>query len=217
MPRTSLRCPLALLQAELESALQAAPSGSPQQQLCTSLLGEIHHLKAIIEKLLLLAAADSGRRVRSRVPVDFSAILANVIEEGRALAPAWHLESVLVPAVMVAADAVLLEQALQNVLNNAVKYNRPNGRIQIILTTGASAAVVTFGNSGPGIVAHDHGRLFERFFRGDPARDREHGAGAGLGLSLAREILRAHSGELTFNRSGVDWTEFSATLPLSVR
>ncbi|MBI5693118.1 MAG: HAMP domain-containing protein [Verrucomicrobia bacterium] len=209
-----LKTPLALLQAELEQALRAAPSGSPQQQLCSSLLDEIHRLKAILDKLLLLSLADSGRLALDRSPTDLSAILTNVIDDGTGLAPGLQFECVVPPGQQVQADAVLLEQALQNLVNNAVKYNRPGGLIRVALRTEAGKAVLTVGNSGPGIPPQDQARLFERFFRGDAARTRERTAGVGLGLSLSREILRAHGGDLVLGRSDGEWTEFNATLPL---
>lgn len=210
-----LKTPLALLQAELEQALHAAPSGSPQQQTYTSLLDEIHRLKAILEKLLLLSLADSGRLSLQCAPTDLSRILANILEDCAALAPEITLEHVIPSNVVVHADSVLLEQALQNLTGNALKYNRPAGRLRVTLAAEAGVAVITVGNTGPGIPAGHRSRVFERFYRSDPARQRDRTAGVGLGLSLSREILRAHHGELTLTRSESDWTEFTAVMPLA--
>ena len=210
-----LKTPLALLQAELEHVLQAAPSGSPQQQIYSSLLDEIHRLKAILEKLLLLALADSGRLALQREPTDLSAVLTNVMEDCAALAPGLQLEHAFPSGVAVSADAVLLDQALQNLLNNAVKYNRAGGLIRVTLTAEAGLATIAVGNTGPGIPAQDRPRVFERFYRSDPARRRDRASGAGLGLSLSREILRAHGGDLTLAPARDDWTEFIAPLPFA--
>lgn len=210
-----LKTPLALLQAELEQALHAAPSGSPQQQTYSSLLDEIHHLKAILEKLLLLSLADSGRLALERTPTDLSAILANVVEDCAALAPDLAISREITPDVIVAADPILLEQALQNLANNALKYNRPLGSIRFTLTANSPTARITVSNTGPGISAADRLRVFERFYRGDPARRRDGTSGAGLGLSLSREILRAHGGDLTLTPHTEEWTEFVAILPLT--
>ena len=212
-----LKTPIALLQAELEHALHAAPSGSPQQHTCSSLLDEIHRLKSLLEKLLLLALADGGRLALERTPTDLGALLANIVEDSAALAPQLRIESDFPPGAVAAADAVLLEQALQNLASNALKYNRPGGRVRFTLALDAAAqsARITVGNTGPGIAATDRARVFERFYRGDPARTatRDRAAGTGLGLSLAREILRAHGGELALGEERTDWTEFVATLP----
>ena len=210
-----LKTPLALLQAELEQALHSAPSGSPQQQTYTSLLEEIHHLKAILEKLLLLALADSGRLALQRAPTDLSRIVADVIEDCAALAPGLQVEHVVAPGISVPADAILLEQALQNLMSNAVKYNRADGLIRVTLLAEAGVVLITVGNTGPEISEADRSRLFERFYRADQARGRDRAAGVGLGLSLSREILRAHGGDLTLSRTDGDWNEFAATLPLA--
>jgi signal transduction histidine kinase len=107
----------------------------------------------------------------------------------------------------------LLEQALQNLTGNALKYNRPGGIVRLELKVEASLVRLTIGNTGPGISQADQSRIFERFFRGDPARSRDRTSGVGLGLSLSREILRAQGGELVLGRTESDWTEFVATLP----
>lgn len=210
-----LKTPLALLQVELEQVLAAAPAGSPQQETYTSLLEDVHRLKAIVQKLLLLSLADTGRLELQRLPTDLSRIVANVAEDCTALAPEIGVEPTITPAVTVSIDAVLVEQAIQNLANNAVKYNRKGGSVRLVLTAADGLATVAVGNTGPGIPPADRPRIFERFFRSDPARRRDRTSGAGLGLSLSREILRAHGGDLQLGRVDNDWTEFIATLPLT--
>lgn len=213
-----LKTPLALLQAELEQALASTPSGSPQQQLYTSLLDEVQRLKAITQKLLLLSLADSGRLELHREPTDLAQLLANVIEDATALAPHLAIEHAIPAHVTVLADAVLLEQALQNLTNNAIKYNRAEGLIRLTLRLAADSAIVTVANTGPGISAENRPHVFERFFRGDRSRARHAATGVGLGLSLSREIIRAHGGDLALSppRDDGDWTEFVVRLPVAV-
>ena len=208
-----LKTPLALLQAELEQALHAAPSGSPQQQLCSSLLEEIHRLKAILEKLLLLSLADSGRLSLERADVDLAAVIRDVLEDGAALAPTLRIEPEIPEHLDVPADRVLVEQALHNLVGNAVKYNRAGGVVRVALARRGDVAELRVGNTGPGLGDTERQRLFERFYRGDPARTRGRAGGTGLGLSLSREILRAHGGDLVLGRTEADFTEFVATLP----
>lgn len=209
-----LKTPLALLQLELEQALRDAPAGSAAQQTYSSLLEEIQRLKAILDKLLLLSLADSGRMALQRTPIELGRILEDILEDGAALAPQLHFRRTLEPKVMVQADAVLLEQALQNLMGNAIKYNRGDGEVSVTLTVRNGLACVQVANTGPGIAEEDRGRLFERFFRGDRARTRDTAAGVGLGLSLSREILRAHGGDLTLTESTHDRTAFTASLPI---
>lgn len=208
-----LKTPLARLQAELEQALSSAPTGSPQQQTYTSLLEEVERLKAIAQKLLLLSLADAGRLELHREAVDLSALLANVVEDTTALAPTLAIEHVIPAGVLVRADTVLLEQALQNLAGNAIKYNREGGLVRFQLRVADGKVAVVIGNTGPGIAEGDRPRVFDRFFRGDRARGRSGPGGVGLGLSLSREILRAHGGDLALEPARADWTEFHATLP----
>lgn len=175
--------------------------------------GPVVRLKAIIQKLLLLSLADSSRMELHRELTDLTRLLTNVVEDCVELAPELKVEKTIASGVMVKADPVLLEQAVQNLAVNAVKYNRPGGRISFELTAASGRAEITVGNTGRGIAAADRGRVFERFFRGDKARSGNGVSGTGLGLSLSREILRAHGGDLALKASDSDWTVFLASLP----
>lgn len=210
-----LRTPLALLQVELEQALQHAPPGSPQEEIYASLGEEVSRLSAIVQKLLLLALADAGRLELRLEPVDLGGLLAGVIEDCRAQATQIAVEEQVAPGVRVMADPALLEQAMRNLSGNALKHNHPGGRIRFELTADSGRARLRVSNTGPGIPAADVPRLFERFYRGDPARTRGVG-GVGLGLSLSREIVRAHGGELLLEDSTDGITTFRLELPLAV-
>jgi len=207
-----LKTPLARLQVELEQALESAAPGSPQQEVYSSLLEEIGRLKAIVQKLLLLSLADAGRLQVHGEPVNLSRLMENVIEDCRAQAPALRVEQDLAPEVQVTGDPDLLEQALQNLASNAVKYNQPQGRICFGLARDGDRVIVRVANTGPGIAAADRERVFERFYRAHKSRNG--GAeGVGLGLSLCREIFRAHGGDLELEPEGGPLTVFTAWLP----
>jgi signal transduction histidine kinase len=92
-------------------------------------------------------------------------------------------------------------------LVNAVKYNEPGGNILVDLESRDNHVVLTIGNSGPGIPENEQTRIFTRFHRVDVARQRQVD-GVGLGLSLAREIVRANGGELILQESRPGWTSF---------
>ena len=209
-----LKTPLTVMQGELENALQLAAPGSPEQQLFSNLIEETQRLKTITRSLLLLAQADAGQLKLVLEPVDWSAELDAMIEDARVLAAAARLqvEVDLPPHLRVEADRTLLQTALFNLLSNAIKYNELDGKISIRLHVMANQTVFSIGNTGPGIPEADRPKIFDRFFRGDrgnsPAVD-----GLGLGLSLAREIVRAHGGELSLQESRPGWTVFSVTLP----
>ncbi len=207
-----LKTPLARLQAELEQALESAPSSSSQQQVYSSLLDEIGRLKAIVQKLLLLSLADAGQLRLKYEPVNLTRMLGNVIEDCQAQAPTLTVEQNLVPDAQVNADPDLLEQALQNLASNAIKYNQSGGRIRFELAREADRVLVRVSNTGPGIPPADRDRIFERFYRADPSRS-SRVDGVGLGLNLSREILRAHGGDLVLGPAGEPLTVFVSWLP----
>jgi len=208
-----LKTPLAIMQGELENALQAAVSGSAEQQLFSNLLEETQRLKTITRSLLLLAQADAGQLKLALEPVDLSAELDAMIEDARVLAADLRLQFdvAIQPQIRVEADRALLHAALFNLVTNAIKYNEPDGKISLRLNVVANQAVFTIGNTGPGIPLADQPKLFDRFFRVDRMNRPEVG-GIGLGLSLAREIVRAHGGELTLKESRPGWTGFVVTI-----
>ena len=209
-----LRTPLTIMQGEVEAALQHAPTGSEQQRTYSDLLDEIQRLKSITQKLLLLSQADAGQLKPDRQPLDLSDAVAEVCEDAAVLGPHLRLERDIAPGLHVAADHDLLGQVLQNLTTNAIKYNRDGGCIRIELTADSARATLRIHNTGPGISESDRARVFERFYRGTPARNQPV-AGAGLGLSLAREIARAHGGELALDNSTTGLTTFTLTLPLA--
>ncbi|HTS16115.1 MAG TPA: ATP-binding protein [Verrucomicrobiae bacterium] len=209
-----LQTPLTVLQGELEAAIQRAPMGSDNQQWFGDLLEEVQRLKAIMQKLLLLARADAGQLTLSLEPVDLSAVVEDSIEDVRAIAPHLRVEERIASDIRVLADADLLAQAIRNMTSNAVKYNIENGSVCFDLQSTGEVARLTLSNTGAPIPEKDRERIFDRFYRVDESRNRRVG-GAGLGLSLAREIARAHRGDLVLNRSTDDLISFTLTVPLA--
>ena len=209
-----LKTPLAIMQGELENALQAAASGSVEQQLCSNLLEETQRLKSITRSLLLLAQADAGQHKLALAPVDLSAELEGLIEDARVLAADLRLtfDARIQPKVRVQADLALLRTTLLNLLTNAIKYNVPDGRIELRLESVRDKTNFTISNTGSGIPSGDQAKVFERFYRVEQTNT-PRADGIGLGLSLAREIVRAHGGELLLVESREGWTSFSLDLP----
>ncbi len=208
-----LKTPLTVMQGELENALQAAAPGSAEQQLFTNLLEETQRLSAITRSLLLLAQADAGQLKLALAPVDLSAELEGMIEDARVLAEDLRLtfDVQLAPQLFVEADRTLLHTAIFNLIRNAIKYNEPDGRIEIRLASDSDEIVFEIGNTGPGIPLADQKKIFDRFYRAGPASS-PRTDGLGLGLSLAREIIRAHGGELGLKESRAGRTCFELRL-----
>jgi signal transduction histidine kinase len=106
----------------------------------------------------------------------------------------------------------MISLTVQNLVENAVKYNRRGGKILISVEKHDHVVQICVGNSGPGIPPERAPHVFERFYR---ARGDEQTQGHGLGLSIARELARAHGGDLTLTRAQSDWTEFCLRLSAS--
>jgi two-component system, OmpR family, heavy metal sensor histidine kinase CusS len=209
-----LKTPLAILQAQLERSLQRAADGSAEQREYAEQLDEVQRLKVILGKLLLLSQADAGRLPLGREPVNLAELVRAGADDARMLAPDRKIGAESPQELPVTGDPHLLSQVIENLVTNAVKFGDREGNIDLALRSEGGAAVLTVSNTGRPIPAEDQDKIFDRFYRGDKARARDVD-GAGLGLSLAREIARAHGGELILQRSEELATTFALTLPLA--
>ncbi|MCC6145207.1 MAG: two-component sensor histidine kinase, partial [Candidatus Hydrogenedentes bacterium] len=208
-----LKTPLTILQGELERGIQHAETGSVEQERYGRLLEEVQRVKSITRKLLLLSMADAGKLRVKRRDVDFTQMVEDVCEDIEVLAPHLRLEKTLQKKVHIAADPDLIRQIVQNLANNAVKYNQPKGHIGVYLRQKNGEVKLTVANTGGTIPEEERERIFERFYRIEKSRNRA-SAGVGLGLSLAREIARAHGGELLLDApKDKQVTAFTLRLP----
>ncbi len=206
-----LKTPLAILQGQIERALQQADLGSETQQTLSNLLDEVRRLSGIVRKLLLLSLADAGQMSLYSVEVNLSEILVIINEDMELLAPHLTIESDIAPELWVRGDRDLLTQILQNLISNAIKYNLPEGWINIHARRQDKTVQVTIMNASKSMPVGDRDRIFDRFYRGDLARNRKV-EGVGLGLSLSREIARAHRGDLVLDWTPANHTAFTLTL-----
>lgn len=210
-----LKTPLAILQGELEQALQQAEVGSSMQQTLGRLLDEVSRLGNIVRKLLLLSLADAGQMGLRPTPVNLGNLVAEQLEDMALLAPDLTVTADLAPTLWVEGDGDLLIQVIQNLLGNAVKYNLPQGWIRVEGQVHRGQTYITVTNTAPPLSTQDQAHLFDRFYRGDPARSRTTD-GLGLGLSLAREIARAHGGDVTLT-TATDRGDGQATVGFTLR
>lgn len=207
-----LKTPLTILQGELERAIQQVQTGSAAQQTLSQLLDQVRHLSGIVRKLLLLSLADAGQMSIQRQPVDFSALVQDQLEDLSLLAPELAVTAEIEPGLEVRGDRDLLAQLMQNLITNAAKYNLPQGWVRVSVNHTDARVQLTLTNATTPLSAAEADRLFDRFYRGDPARARQT-EGLGLGLSLAREIARAHGGDLVLTPSFAGEARFALHLP----
>ncbi len=211
-----LKTPLAILRGELEMVMQQAEPGSDLQQSLSKLMDEVSRLSTIVRKLLLLSLADAGRISLRQNRVEIKEILALLLEDVELLAPDLQVRLELTEALSVQGDRDLLTQILQNLIDNAIKYNLPAGSVNRWLAITGKArgqrVEINVANSSSGIPEEDRDRIFDRFYRGDLSRNRKR-EGFGLGLSLSREIARAHKGDLHLDSPQPGIVAFTLVLP----
>jgi len=211
-----LKTPIAVLRAGIEEILTDASTPAPQQARADALLHQTHHLTSIAENLLLLARADAGRLDLQLAEFDLREVLAGTVDDLRALAEPMGItvETELDQALPVHADRFSMSLIAQNLIDNAVKYNRARGRVRVVGQANENSVLLVVGNTGDGLPAGRGEHIFERFYRAPGSGNTA--SGQGLGLSIARELARAHGGDLTLTASGGDWTEFQLVLPRRV-
>ncbi len=210
-----LRTPLTIIRGRIEEALHGRSTVADTETFLADILEETTRLSGITENLLLLAKADAWQLDLDRRNVDFAQLVEGTLEDAEILAAdrGITLERDLQPGISMRVDAGRLRQVLLNLLDNAVKYNEPGGRIRVTLEGTENGCVCSVANSGPAIPADKADQIFERFFRGDPARGGGE-RGHGLGLSICRELIRAHGGQIELAENRPGHVEFRFRLPV---
>lgn len=190
-----LRTPLALNRSLVEVAMHRRTASEDVQRLGEVLLDVNARQERLINGLLLLARSESELTVRS--PVDLADVVDHVsrqvAEEAERAGVAVATDA---PSMMVEGDPVLLERLVQNLVENAVRHNFPEGWVRVETGTRNGSARLVVTNTGPVVPRYEVPALFEPFHRVRDSR-REQPPGVGLGLSIVRAVARAHRGEVT--------------------
>jgi signal transduction histidine kinase len=167
-------------------------------------------MRTTIEQLLLLAKGEDGHLRVARESIDLAALAEGLVS---LYAPAAERMGktiqLSVGAVRTLADRALVERALANLLDNALRHSVPGSAIEVGVAAAGGQAIVTVEDSGPGVPECDRERVFDRFVRLDPARGT---GGVGLGLTMARMIARLHDGDVAVERSRLGGAAFRLTL-----
>lgn len=210
-----LRTPLAILGGEIEAIKDGVQDLSYES--IDSLQVEVFRLNRLVEDLYQLALSDVGALAYRKADVNLTEILAEAINRARPkLAEKKLALQVNLPQdpVSTYADDDRLSQLFDNLLENSQKYTDPGGRLDIALQSANGAATINFKDSGPGVTEKDRGKLFDRLFRVEGSRSRASG-GAGLGLAICRNIVKAHEGTIEALHSPLGGIWIKITLPVS--
>ena len=211
-----LRTPLTVMRGSLEVALEEDRSPEEYREAMGNALLEVRHLTRLSQNLLFLARGQAGRVTLSFANADLVKFISEVTRD---LLPAMadkELEvSVELPEGPVRAfiDSDRMQQVLHNLLENAIRYTNPGGKIVVRLVSLPREVRIEVSDTGIGIPEENLPYVFERFFRSDRAR-RAHPGGSGLGLSIVKWIVEAHKGTVAVSSRVGEGTTFTVTLPL---
>ncbi len=202
-----LRTPLSVIQGRIEGMLDGVYAHDAAQ--LEPLLDETRVLTRLVEDLRTLAIAESGTLTIEREPTDVGMLardaVAAVANEAAARGVAIEVQEAG-PATA-AVDPVRLRQVLVNLLTNAVRHGREHGHAIVRVSRDDAALHVDVSDDGPGLTADEAAHVFDRFYRGKGSR------GSGLGLTIARTLVRAHGGDISVASGSDGGTTFAVTIP----
>ena len=208
-----LKTPVAVLRAGLDHLSRETDLTGPQASEIAVLRQQTRRLTALIDDLLLLAQADAGRLALEAEEIDLKPLIAAAEDDLQALASDRDIrvEDELPDSLIAKADRRRVMLVLQNLVENAAKYTPDGGTVKVSAHQEDGWAVVSVANTGAAIPEEAREEIFERFRRGPTVG--ENVRGHGLGLNIARELIRAHGGDLRLVQADEGWIEFEFRLP----
>jgi two-component system OmpR family sensor kinase len=190
-----LRTPLTAIRGFAELHRQGAVSGEEKtKELISRIEGESIRMSSLVEDLLLLARLDQARELDFEA-VDLNTLIVEVVASAKAAGPD-HLIELNLPQqeLFVLGDSRRIHQVVANLLANARTHTPAGTKINVTARQTLAEVIIEVADNGPGLSKSDQERIFERFFRADPARVRNSGEGSGLGLSIVDAVMKAHGG-----------------------
>ncbi|MGB5831496.1 MAG: heavy metal sensor histidine kinase [Thiohalocapsa sp.] len=213
-----LRTPISNLTIQTQVALSAARDADAYREVLYSSLEEYERLARMMGDMLYLAQADNGLLRPAMDSVDLADQVQDLFDYFDAWAEERGVTLRLNGSARVRGDPLMLRRALSNLLSNAIRHTHAGQQVRVNLEDDGRETRITIGNPGPAIPPDQLPRLFERFYRADPARQRQAAgsatgaAGTGLGLAIVKSIVAAHGGGIAVT-SGRGWNHFVVTLP----
>lgn len=211
-----LKTPVSILRAGLDHLSRETNLTESQAAEVSLLRQQTRRLTALIEDLLLLAQVDAGRLAMEVASIDLKPLVENAADDLQTMVAASDIvvEVDLPEPLPALADRRRVALVLQNLVENAAKYTTGGGSVRITGWQADGWSVVRVANTGEAIPEEDRERIFDRFHRGTKVG--ENVRGHGLGLNIARELIRAHGGDLTLSPSEPGWVQFEFRLPSGV-
>ncbi|MFZ4480855.1 MAG: heavy metal sensor histidine kinase [Rhodoferax sp.] len=206
-----LRTPVSNLMTQTQVALSRARSADDYRGILESNEEEFERMARMISDMLLLAKAENGLVVPNRETLSLAVEVRALFDYYEAVAEEKGLRLYLEGDAEVSADRLMLRRALGNLLSNAVRHAASHSTLRVAISSSADKVAIAVENSGETIAPENLGRIFDRFFRVDPSRQRS-SEGTGLGLAITRSIVIAHGGTITAV-SNDRMTRFTIELP----
>ena len=208
------RTPLTILKGEIEVALKSGETPAEIRRALESCLEEVERLNSLVEDLLLMARMEGNALSARPTRVNLAQVLEDVAPALSELAARAGNSCKVTPAspLWIEGYDSLLFRLVFNLAENAIKYTPAGGKIEVSLQPQNGSAVLEVKDNGPGIAAEALEHIFDRFYRGDPARE---GSGTGLGLALVRSIVELHHGQIHVSSAPGEGSCFQVTLPLT--
>ncbi len=209
------RTPLASIKAMAETiALRGRKNPDTMEEFAQKIMAEVDRLTVLSEDLLDLARIEAGRRPVRMEQFSVRDLVERVLCDcgSRSEVKAIDLATDVPEALQAHADRDAVYQILVNLVDNAIRYTRPGGRVEVSAVGDKDSVAMKVSDTGIGIPAEELPRIFERFYRVDKARSRESG-GTGLGLSIVKHLVDAHSGRIDVQSTPGEGTTFTVTLP----
>ena len=206
-----LRTPITNLMTQTQVLLSRARTVDEYREILYSNMEEYERMAQMVGDMLFLAQQDNGASPRELADVDLAAEARGLIDYYEGWAEERGVGLVLEGTAHTVGDRLLLQRALGNLLSNAIRHTPAGGMVWIRLTAGTSGTRIEVENPGPPIPAELLPKLFDRFFRADPSRQRR-GEGAGLGLAIVKSIVEVHGGRVEAE-SDARGTRFHIALP----
>ena len=206
-----LRTPLARLRGTAELALQNAQDPAEAREALADCVNECDRVLHLLEALLDISAAEAGALKLHRTSLDIRTLVERAADLYREVAEERAITLTVDQPVLaeVDGDAVRLGQAVNNLLDNALKYTTAGGRVVLATRVEPDSVVITISDTGPGIPSAEREAIFRRLYRGDASRSRR---GFGLGLSLVKAIVEAHAGSVAADNAPEGGARFTVRL-----
>lgn len=209
-----LRSPLARIRVISEQSLTKSRTADEHRIAAENTIEECDRLLQMINATLDLAELEAGAAQLTKSEIDIAQLASDACELFQPVAEEKDIDLSynLAPAEPVWGNIQSLQRMLANLLDNAIKYTPPKGKVRVDLASSKKDITLSVIDTGFGIPETDQGHIFKRFFRGDQSRQND---GCGVGLSFALAVARAHGGDINFSSEPGKGSQFNITLPSS--